>query len=209
MRLYLVRHGQTSWNKERRAQGHTDTELDETGRSQARSLVEPFSALDVEHLISSDLLRCRQTAEYVSQATGVTVEYTPSLRERGFGSMEGRPYEEIRAYVSAQSRELGVEPHMVRMEGGESLHDVWERLESVVEKISQKRGPTAVVSHGGAVGLLIAKLIGSAPHTARSFRLANCSITELLRRDDGYWSIERLNDQSHLEEALEGFGAGT
>ena len=208
MRLYLVRHAQTSWNKERRAQGHSDTELDETGLSQARALVEPFSSLEVERVLSSDLKRCWQTAEFVSRATGVEVEQTPHLRERGFGALEGKPYAEIRAYIAEKSAEQGVERHMVKLEGGESLHDVWQRLEHVVEDVSSQTVPTAIVSHGGAIGLLLAKLIGAELRAARAFRLANCSITEL-HRDDGYWSIERLNDQSHLEEALEGFGAGT
>lgn len=208
MRLYLVRHAQTSWNKERRAQGHTDTELDETGLSQARSLIEPFSSLEVEYVLSSDLQRCKQTAEHVARAAGVKIEHTPHLRERGFGSLEGKPYNEIRSYIADQSRIQGVERHMVRLEGGESMHDVWERLQHVVDDLSQRDGPTVVVSHGGAIGLLLAKLIGSGLGSARSFRLSNCSITEL-HRDDGCWMIERLNDQTHMEEALEGFGAGT
>ena len=62
MRLYLVRHGQTAWNKEGRAQGHSDTELDEDGRAQARSLVAAFSGVEVRRVLSSDLKRSAETA---------------------------------------------------------------------------------------------------------------------------------------------------
>ena len=208
MRLYLVRHGQTSWNKEGRAQGHTDTELDEAGRAQAQSLVAAFSGVEVERILSSDLKRCVQTAACVAEATGATVEHLTDLRERCFGALEGSPYEELRQYVSRVSAEQGIEPHMVRAEGGESLHDVALRVENVAAQLDGG-GPTVVVSHGGALGLLISHLVGAAPEVARAFRLANGSITEMERRSDGVWQIVRLNDCSHLEEALEGFGAGT
>ncbi|MCH7944447.1 MAG: histidine phosphatase family protein [Armatimonadetes bacterium] len=208
MRLYLVRHGQTSWNRERRAQGHSDTELDETGQAQARSLVAAFSGVEVKTVLSSDLKRCVQTAACVAEATGTDVEHLRDLRERCFGALEGSPYEEVREYVSRMSAEQGIDPHMVRTEGGESLHDVSLRVENVAARLGRE-GPTVVVSHGGALGLLIARLIGAAPEVARAFRLANGSITEIERRNDGAWQIVRLNDCSHLEEALEGFGAGT
>lgn len=208
MRLYIVRHGQTSWNKEGRAQGHSDTELDDDGHEQARSLVAPFSEIEVKRVLSSDLKRCAQTAERVEEATGIKIEYMKDLRERCFGVLEGSPYEDLRQHVVRVSSEQGIEPHMVKAEGGESLHDVSLRMERVASQLKNGQ-PTAIVSHGGAIGLLISHLIGAGPQAARAFRLANCSITELRRREDGVWQIVRLNDCSHLEGALEGFGAGT
>lgn len=208
MRLYIVRHGQTSWNKEGRAQGHSDTELDDEGLSQARSLVAPFQEIAVKRVLSSDLKRCAQTAAYVEQATGVEIQYVKDLRERCFGVLEGAPYEELRQHVTRVSAEQGIEPHMIRAEGGESFHDVSLRIERVVALLDHG-DPTVVVSHGGSSSLLISQLIGAGMQAARAFRLANCSITELRRREDGVWQIVRLNDCSHLEGALEGFGAGT
>ncbi|MCH8978077.1 MAG: histidine phosphatase family protein [Armatimonadetes bacterium] len=207
MRLYLVRHGQTSWNKEGRAQGHSDTELDDDGLAQARSLVAPFSKIEVKRVLSSDLKRCAQTAACIGEATGVEVEHMKNLREQSFGSFEGSPYEVLRQHLAQVSAEKGIERYMARAAGGESFHDVSLRIEKVAATLDHGE-PTVVVSHGGATSLLISHLIGAGAQAARAFRLANCSITELRRREDGVWQIVRLNDCSHLEGALEGFGAG-
>ena len=206
MRLFLVRHGQTAWNFEQRAQGHFDTELDATGRRQAIEVAQALSEKRIERVLSSDLKRSVQTAEPIARAVKLPLELTKLLRERSFGSMEGQPYDEVRASIEAKAVHLGVPTYEAKIDGGESLQDVWKRLDPVIEGLDHR--DTVVVSHGGALGLLLAKLIVAGPEAARSFRFANASITELFRRNDGGWSIDRLNDRAHLEVAREGFGTG-
>ena len=63
MRLYLVRHGQTDWNVQKRAQGHTDRPLDETGLQQAKLVGNAFLDLPVQRILTSDLIRAKQTAD--------------------------------------------------------------------------------------------------------------------------------------------------
>ena len=70
-RLVLVRHGQTAWNLEGRAQGHTDVGLDETGRAQARAMAPYVAAMAPTALWSSDLARARETADRLAEATGL------------------------------------------------------------------------------------------------------------------------------------------
>src|SRR3954454_4738790 len=88
-RLVLVRHGQTAWNLEGRAQGHTDVGLDETGRAQATALAPYVAAMTPASLWSSDLARARQTADELAAATGLEVRLDARLREFDAGERAG------------------------------------------------------------------------------------------------------------------------
>lgn len=209
MRLYLVRHGQTAWNDRQIVQGHSDIELDAIGHQQAREVAEHFRGTPVERIVTSDLCRSLETARRISQVLEVPLETNVALRERGFGVHEGQPYELIRTTLDQEATKNGCDPFEQRLLDGESLKDVWDRIGPIYEELHSESRNTVVVSHGGVLGLLMARLIGAGPQSARSFRFANASVTELFRRGDQGWAIERLNDKSHLEVAREGFGTGT
>lgn len=197
MRVYLVRHAQTAWNVENRAQGHTDIPLDETGLWQAAQLGKAFRPKRVPRILSSDLMRSLQTAEAVAQSLGVTVETTTRLRERSFGEWEGLHFAELYAQYEAHGAPE-TPHHEIRPPGGESMVDVWARLDSVVEEIVSHEDDLLVVTHGGTVSLLLAKLLSGTIHTARSFRFGNTAVTELRRRPDGRIVLLRYNDTTHL-----------
>lgn len=192
----------------KKAQGHADTELDETGVEQSRALVEAFSRLSVGIVLSSDLLRCRQTAECVAEGTQAQVQCMKELRERNFGALEGTNYDDVRSFLETEAVRLSKPVFTVRPEGGESMQDVWSRLDPIVERLRDSVIDTAVVSHGGTVGLLVARLIEAGPTAARNIRINNCSVTELHRRGDGGWSLVRVNDTRHLEGLGEGVVVG-
>jgi broad specificity phosphatase PhoE len=209
MRLYLVRHGQTAWNLEEIVQGHSDIELDEVGRRQAAEVARAFRGVEVERILTSDLARSLETARQISEVVNVPLETMSQLRERGFGVHEGKPYELIRTTLDREATENGHDPFEHRFLEGESLKDVWERITPVLETLQADSRKTVVVSHGGVLGLMLSRLILAGPGSARSFRFANASITELSRRGDHGWAIDRLNDKTHLEVAREGFGTGS
>lgn len=204
MRLYLIRHAQTAWNREGRAQGHTDVSLDETGEEQARRLGAAFAGQTLDRVLTSDLKRSYDTARPVAEATGAVLEPLKELRERHMGEWEGLPYEELWAQAAALA---GGEPAFtVRPPGGESFADVWDRLDPVAERIVGLSGPAAVVTHGGTAALLLAKLMRGNLITSRGFRFLNASVTELQRRPEGVFMMLRYNDAAHLGglEALAG-----
>lgn len=204
MRLYLVRHAQTAWNLEGRAQGHTDVALDDVGREQARLLGASFEAGQVARVLSSDLQRSADTARPVAERCGAALELLPELRERHMGEWEGLPYEELweRARVLAGDAPA----HTARPPGGESYADVWTRLDALVERIAAMSESVAVVTHGGTASLLLAKLMRGNLETSRGFRFLNASVTELQRRPEGLFMMLRYTDASHLHglEALAG-----
>lgn len=203
MRLYLVRHGQTAWNAEERAQGHTDIPLDATGVAQAQRLSQLFAPGDLDLVLTSDLQRSRHTAEAVASAVDAPLESTPLLRERTFGEWEGLPYKEVGIRFGKTASEAGLRSlYEACPPGGESLQMAWDRVREVTLRLATMPENALVVSHGGVCALMLAQLIRGDLDTSRAFRFHNCAVTELARRQDGSFQLVRFNDASHLN-ALE------
>ena len=91
--LLLVRHGETDWNRDARWQGHSDTNLNDAGREQARRVAAELGDVDV--IYSSDLARARETADIIGASARREVRTDARLRERSFGAWEGLTAPEI------------------------------------------------------------------------------------------------------------------
>ena len=203
MRLFLVRHGQTDWNRRGVAQGHTDTDLDALGHAQAGMLVSAFSDVRLKSIFSSDLKRCVQTATPLANRQEIELTTSTALRERTFGELEGTPFRNLGAWFATECERTGLPEHLVSIPGGESWQGVWDRLDTVLPEITSCGGDVAVVSHGGTCRLLLAKLLRAGIESVHSFRFWNTSVTEL-ERADGVWKLVRYNDTKHLEVVDEG-----
>ncbi len=197
-----MRHGRTAWNIAGRAQGHTDIPLDEIGLEQRDLLAQSFKTIKLDRIYSSDLMRAKQTAEALVDATGAPLEVYRDLRERGFGEWEGQSFTDLQDWIVQEAARLGISKIAVRPPGGESYVDLWARTSGLLQSILDSDEDAAIVSHGGTCSILLAQLIRGTPESARSFRLKNTSVFELERREDGYFSITRFNDTSHLDEAV-------
>ncbi len=198
MRIYLVRHGQTEWNARGIAQGHTDTELDDTGREQADRLAARLKDQGVRSIFSSDLKRCVQTVQPLANAIGAQVQATPLLRERTFGDLEGQPWNEVGEWIEKAATKLGVPRHQVAPNGGESWQHVWDRIGTVIPTILQAPGPTVVVSHGGTCRQILCRLTGQDISRSQAYSFYNASVTELVPGENGHWIVSALSDVSHL-----------
>ena len=182
--LILVRHGETDWNAEHRWQGHSDTELNDAGREQARRLAEELPPVDAVY--SSDLVRARQTAEIVGETTGLEVRFDERLRERGFGSWEGLTMEEIESsFPDDQRRWLAGTGPGAR--DAEPFGAFAARVGSFVDEVAQRHDgeQVLVVSHGGTIRVVHALAAGL--DYVRDHRsipaVANCSLSRFGFRD--------------------------
>lgn len=210
MRLYLIRHGQTAWNAEQRAQGHTDIPLDSQGKAQAMMLGHRFAGKRIDRILCSDLIRARETAQPIADHSGAPIEETVALRERSFGEWEGEYFKDIASWWPALEAMQGTDRLMLRPPGGESFADVWKRVQTLVHDLQTDQGNTVIVSHGGTCGLLLAQLVQGNLETSRAFRFNNTSVTKLERRPEGLFMIQYYNDTGHLaNEALAGSVDGT
>jgi probable phosphoglycerate mutase len=166
--LYLARHGETSWNREGRWQGHTDIALNETGLGQARALGELLHGRDIGRVHSSDLLRARQTAEAAAAILGVAeLVIDADLRERSFGIFEGLTRSECEERHPDHWTSYRADPRCAPP-GAESQEALAERMHAAVGRALARRhdaddAPVLVVSHGGSIRALLARATGTMP----------------------------------------------
>ncbi len=176
-RIVLWRHGQTSWNLERRFQGDTDIPLTEAGVAQARRAARLLTALAPDAIIASDLSRAAATAAELGALTGLPITHHDGLRETYAGAWQGLTHDEILDRHGAQyvAWKRG-EP--VRRGGGELETEVADRAAPVVLAAADKLpdgGVLVVVSHGGTIRTTIGRLIGLDPVSWESLGgLSNC-----------------------------------
>ncbi len=202
-RVLLIRHGQSKGNAERRFGGHTATPLSELGRKQAEATARALANENISAIYSSDLLRAVETAEALSRTARLTVETTDAFRERGIGVMEGLTFEEAaerypEEYAALIRRDF---EHVIL--GGESYRQLLERASSFLDRAIEANmgGRIAIFSHTGSICILTLHLMGAldAP-TLRPVWVssANCGITRIELREDGFVRVLATNDTRHL-----------
>ena len=162
--IWLVRHGQSTWNIAGLAQGHDDTaELTELGLTQAEEAAREFRGRPVRAIYASDLRRALQTAAAFALVLERPVFADARLRERSLGVLEGLPTSAIGP--SATGLEAGrVANPAARPAGGESVRDLYRRAAEFIDElaatIDDEAGDVLVVAHGGTVRVLEAYLRG-------------------------------------------------
>lgn len=181
--LYIVRHAETYQNIEARIQGQMESSLTPRGIRQAHYLGEALKGADIRYILSSDLGRARQTSQMIKRYLGdVEIAYTPDLRERSFGRLEGKLVSEC-GLLDAED----IYPD----EGGalelEPLSGVMQRMQVVSHRL-RAEGPCLIVGHECSNSYLINELLqeGFIFHPQD-----NCSIHRLVLKDDV--EICRLN----------------
>ncbi|MFJ4780649.1 histidine phosphatase family protein [Streptomyces sp. NPDC088762] len=176
-KIVLWRHGQTSWNLERRFQGSTDIELTETGVAQARRSARLLASLKPDAIVASDLRRASATAAELAAVTGLPVAHDQALRETYAGEWQGLTHDEIVAkYAEQYAAWKRGEP--VRRGGGELETEVADRAAPVVLEHAGRLpegGTLVVVSHGGTIRTTIGRLLGLEAYNWESLGgLSNC-----------------------------------
>ena len=176
-RVILWRHGQTSWNLERRFQGSTDIGLTDEGVGQARRAARLLASLKPHAIVASDLSRAATTAAELATLTGLDVTHEEGLRETYAGEWQGLTHDEIIARYGEQYA-AWKRGEAVRRGGGELETEVAERAAPVVLRHADKLpddGTLVVVSHGGTIRTTIGRLLGLESHHWESLGgLSNC-----------------------------------
>jgi len=199
MRLILVRHGETSWNKENRVLGHTEIELNEKGRKQAERLALTLRDETVAAIYSSPLRRARETADRIAQFHGLPVVTEDALKEVDAGELDGLTYQEMMERYGDFLKEWIKDDPSLKMPGGESMDELQKRTWPVVEGIvsGHPDGVIILVSHSFAILTIICKAIGLSLSRFRRLRLSIASISILNFGERGT-SLLLFNDTCHL-----------
>ena len=165
--LWLVRHGESTWNRLGLAQGHNDeAELTERGQQHARDVAKTLRDHLIAEVYVSDLRRAVQTATPLAAVLGLPMCQDARLRERCLGVMEGAALTEAGPAVTGIQAGLVIDPD-ARPEGGESLRDFYQRAAASADDMAARAalaaippGDIVVVAHGGTLRMLYAYLNG-------------------------------------------------
>lgn len=154
-RIYLVRHGETDWNREGRAQGQQEVPLNERGKKQAQVVGKFLAGLSPLRILSSDLGRAMETAEIIGEACGLTVIPESALRERNMGPFEGKTLTEIR---EQRARDL---TSFEGIPGVEQDDAILQRVLPVLEAlVRNSTDDSVVVTHGGVAKVVLHHVLG-------------------------------------------------
>ena len=202
-RILLVRHGQSQGNAEGRFGGHTATPLSPLGRRQAEAAARALATEKITAIYSSVLLRAVQTAEPLARLTGLEIKRTTAFRERSVGVMEGLTFEESAEQHPEQYAALIRRDFEHVILGGESYRQMLDRASEKLDHAiaEHKGGRICVFSHTGTICILTLHLMGAldAPELRPVWiSTANCGITRIELRSDGFVRVMTVNDTRHL-----------
>jgi len=202
--IYLVRHGQTAWNKEEIFRGRTDVPLDETGLKQAELVSEYFKGMEIDAIYSSPLSRALQTAQKIAQFNDLKVQPLPGIIDMSFGKWEGRPHQEIREKDSKTYRQWVEEPHLVRLPGGEGLNDVRVRAMAALEEVMRKHPEKTLVlvSHRVICKVLICAILNL--DNSHFWQITqDTTAINLIQYRKGKYILSLMNETCHLKSLKE------
>lgn len=205
LQVYLVRHGETQWNAERRIQGQSDSPLTAKGELQAVQVGERVRSYGITHVIASDLGRTQRTAEIIADACGCGVTLDARLRELDMGILEQRHLDSLSAQEEEWRRLVVNGTPNGRIPEGESMQELCERMRAgLTACLNLPAGSRPLlVSHGIALGCLVSTILGLPAHAERRLRLRNCSISRVDYQESLWlapgWVVETAGDISHLD----------
>lgn len=202
-RIYLIRHGETDWNKNFKYQGISDIPLNADGVEQARCLGVRLAYIRPDRIVASPLQRARRTAEIIAgrREDALGVETIDGLREVSFGIWEGLTVPEIMDIDGGTFEQWRYKPFSCTPKGGESFESISARSREVARQLDEtgRLGEdTFVVAHGGVLRSLAAALLryGDSDILWR-MRFDNCSIS-VIDLWPGHPSLLLSNDTHHL-----------
>lgn len=203
MTLLLVRHGESAGNVARIVQGWRDEPLTERGRTQAAAVVERLAAHQprAAAVYSSTLARARDTAAPLAAALGLPLVERTELREYGYGEAEGLRWAQIEERFGLTLGQWG----RGTLPGEEGPVAFEERVGRCIDELAARHehAVAAVVTHGGVITRIVARVLGLPDGAPPRIHLGNGSLT-VLATERGEPSLALLNDDCHIVALAEG-----
>lgn len=197
-RVFIVRHGETDFNAEKRWQGFLPTPLNNRGQEQARFLANHLRIEPIERIISSDLKRAVETARPTANFLGLDILLDERLREINLGIFQGLTGEEIQAKFPEEWSSWRSDYMNYVIPEGESREMVKVRVYDAWQELVEKSDADTIlfVSHGGTIRMLMRALLGEGDWMHADF--TNTSITSLHKKGTE-WLITDLATTPHLK----------
>jgi broad specificity phosphatase PhoE len=201
MKLILIRHGETEWNKQRRIQGcRSDTRLSPKGLEEADRLAAVLRKERIDAIYASPMKRASETAQIIAEACKLPVNVFNELREIDAGELDGLFERELAGPYETAWKEFRNGNASTPLPGGESLQDLQKRTSWVVDRMLEKHidGTAVVVAHLLANLVMVCRVLGIDLSQIARLKQAPASITILELTTQGN-SLILLNDTCHLQ----------
>lgn len=200
LRLFVIRHGETAWSRERRFAGSRDVPLVEEGLRQCEAVARALAGSVVGAVYASPLARARASAEVIARPHRLAVQIEPAFREMAFGDWEGLTREEVASRFPETYAQWRSAPHVLRVAGAETLAQVAARVRSgVQELLAAHEGQTvALVSHAIVTRLIVLDALGLGHDRLWTVDATPAGITEI-EYEPGWATVHRMNTLAHLD----------
>lgn len=198
LKLYIVRHGETEWNKEKKLQGWQNSNLTEDGIASAKLLRKRLENINFDFVYSSPQTRAIETAGYIKKE-GEKLIILDEIKEMGFGEWQGLENEKLQSLYGEEYYNFWERPHLYKTCGGETFEELQSRVEVGINKVIQNGGENVlIISHGVVIKAIQVMVKG---YSLEEFWtppvLENTSLT-LLEFRDGKLNMILDADTSHL-----------
>jgi len=183
MKIYLIRHGETTGDVEDRYGGDYDDCLSENGEKQVKELTEKLVDKDIEIVHHSPLIRAAQTAQEIGEKLGIGTEEVSDIRERNnYGELTGLTKKEATKNFPEEVEEIEAFPIYHKLPHSEEYYEFAKRVIDAFEKICEKEHESiAIVTHGGPIKAIFRELLGFEIEG-----LSDCAIIEIEHDEQGY-----------------------
>jgi broad specificity phosphatase PhoE len=200
LRVFVIRHGETEFSRERRFAGARDVPLSARGRLQSEAVAAALAREPLAAVYTSPLERARASAELIAKPHGLEPRVAPAFREMGFGQWEGLLRDELAARAPSEATAWRDSPHLAVPPDGERLADVAARVGQAIEELRDAHaGATvALVTHAIVTRLIVLRGLGLGPERLWSVDASPAGITEIEYQGD-WVTVHRMNTLAHLD----------
>ena len=198
--IYLVRHGQTAWNKEEVFRGRADVSLNEAGLREASLAAEYFRGMEIQAIYSSPLSRAWQTAQKIGEVVRREIAPLDGINDMCFGTWEGQSLRDVQKNDGERYTQWREAPHLVKIPGGESLDEVRVRAMAALEEVVRSHVGTSVilVSHRVINKVLICGILGL--DNSHFWQIGqDTTAINLIQHRHGTYILSLMNESCHLK----------
>ena len=198
MRIWIVRHGETELNKEKRMQGLTDELLDDEGLNQAYKVRKKIENISFDAVYSSHLQRAIMTASIVGNVEPDDILVDDRVIEMDFGKYEGKKYSKIGLPMAMYY----LFPNTFDApESVETIESIYERTDSFFSELREENYKNVLIAtHGTALKVIFSYLAGSNDKVMRMPLPENCEIRVFEKTDEGYSYLEKITPEEETEK---------
>ncbi|NJN29483.1 MAG: histidine phosphatase family protein [Synechococcales cyanobacterium RM1_1_8] len=205
LKLFLLRHGETTFSQNGGYCGILDVPLTAAGQSMAQAFADSYASLPWQAIYSSPLLRARSTAQPMVEATGLELKIRAGLREANFGDWEGKPKDEVNEKLGDEYRDWMMEPAWNPPTNGETAVQIASRAMAVIAEIEEthRDGNVLIFSHKTTLRIILCSLLGIDLGRYRDrldYPAASLSIVSFGKYGP---LLERMGDRAYMPQALQ------